>query len=459
MVRAKSVPRDETATVVESVRLIEDMRFFLLTAPANWLGNQIIRRYCLGNDEGYVSCVRRNGLFFITGTDIVRAIMYKFHHFGRTITDRKKFEEGVFLDLRNLRVGNDAVLENPKLEFLDFLHQNQCIRTQKKQKVFFWYNVSHDKLMADALERDIKRERAGQAAVSKASREPALSFNYDSRSDKSIEEQLNSHLSLARFKGTRVNNPDSASSVFSETQKYDSVGSRPSSPIVPNKGRRSREGSETEAPPRKKNRHEIDEEDFPLDYLEREVHFPPMGHENFSQDTFFPPGYGLSAGFFHQQGFSAPLQDSPVNIIRNEDYIIEQSPLPKFPAVPIQMLIPRLTTDNHPYTLLPPLSAHLNHYSSNATFFPLLASDLKPMFDGPTAPNSATQASNLYDAFYHNQSEVRNTSTDTKKTLEFNERLPPLKSANVDHSPVENLARPDIEVIPTPDSSKQASEI
>ncbi|RKP32109.1 STE-domain-containing protein, partial [Metschnikowia bicuspidata] len=177
---AKSkVPRDEVASTIESVRAIEDIRFFLLTAPANWLGNQIIRRYCLSNNDGYVSCVRWNGLFFITGTDIVRCIMYKFQHFGRTITDRKKFEEGVFLDLRNLRVGNDAVLETPKLKFLDFLHKNQCIRTQKKQKVFFWFNVAHDKLMADALERDIKRERSGQSAVSTAVHEPALSFHYD----------------------------------------------------------------------------------------------------------------------------------------------------------------------------------------------------------------------------------------------------------------------------------------
>lgn len=461
MAKSKAVPRDETATVIESVRLIEDMRFFLLTAPANWLGNQIIRRYCLGNDEGYVSCVRRNGLYFITGTDIVKAIIYKFHHFGRTITDRKKFEEGVFLDLRNLRVGNDAVLENPKLEFLDFLHQNQCIRTQKKQKVFFWYNVSHDKLMADALERDIKRERANQTAVSKAAKEPALSFNYDSDSEKSIEEQLNRHLSKARFKGTKVINPDSASSIFSESKRYATVGSRPSSPIEPHKFKRAREDSLLETSPMKKFRSEAedDDDDFPLDYFSKEPPYLPPTQEPFSQDSFMPPSFGYPTGFLQQQGFAAPIQDSPINIIRNDDYIIEQSPLPKFPAVPIQMLIPRLSTENHPYTLLPPLSALPNHWSSNGTFFPLLASDLKPMFGGPSVPNSAVQGPNQHDAHFPNHNDSRNSGGEAKETNEFNERLPPLKSANISHSPVDTLGRSEIEIIPTPDSSKQASDL
>ena len=40
----------------ESLRLIEDLKFFLATAPVNWQENQIIRRYYLNNDQGFV-CV------------------------------------------------------------------------------------------------------------------------------------------------------------------------------------------------------------------------------------------------------------------------------------------------------------------------------------------------------------------------------------------------------------------
>ena len=85
-------------------------------------------------------------MFYITGTDIVRALMFRFHAFGRPVRNVKKFEEGVFSDLRNLKAGTDACLEEPRSEFLELLYKNNCIRTQKKQKVFYWYSVPHDRL-------------------------------------------------------------------------------------------------------------------------------------------------------------------------------------------------------------------------------------------------------------------------------------------------------------------------
>ena len=100
----------------------------------------------------------------------------------------KKFEEGIFSDLRNLKSGTDASLEEPKSPFLDFLYKNNCIRTQKKQKVFYWYSVPHDRLFLDALERDLKREKMGQEATTMAVNEPALSFEFDS--SQSLFEQL-----------------------------------------------------------------------------------------------------------------------------------------------------------------------------------------------------------------------------------------------------------------------------
>lgn len=179
-------------SVEESLRLIDDLKFFLATAPANWQENQIIRRYYLNHDEGFVLCVFWNNLYFVTGTDIVKCLIYRFEQFGRTIVDRKKFEEGIFLDLRNLKCGTDAILEPPKLKFLEFLYKNSCLRTQKKQKVFFWFSVQHDKLFADALERDLKREMADQKTTTRADREPAKSFKYDDL--KLLYEQLQEHI-------------------------------------------------------------------------------------------------------------------------------------------------------------------------------------------------------------------------------------------------------------------------
>jgi transcription factor STE12 len=122
----------------------------------------------------------RDNLFHITGTDIVRSLTYRFLAFGRPVVNNKKFEEGIFSDLRNLKPGTDASLEEPKSEFLDLLYKNNCIRTQKKQKVFYWFSVPHDRLFLDALERDLKREKMGQEPTTRATAEPAMSFYYDS---------------------------------------------------------------------------------------------------------------------------------------------------------------------------------------------------------------------------------------------------------------------------------------
>ncbi len=153
----------------------------------DWQPDQYIRRFLLPTGE-YVSCVLWNNLFHISGTDIVRCLSFRFQAFGRPVKNSKKFEEGIFSDLRNLKSGTDASLEEPKSPFLDFLYKNNCIRTQKKQKVFYWYSVPHDRLFLDALERDLKREKMGQEATTVAVSEPALSFQYDS--SQSLYEQL-----------------------------------------------------------------------------------------------------------------------------------------------------------------------------------------------------------------------------------------------------------------------------
>lgn len=139
-----------------------------------------LNRFMLPSQE-FVTCVLWNGLYHITGTDIVRALVFRFEAFGRPVKNMKKFEEGVFSDLRNLKPGVDASLEEPKSPFLDLLFKYQCIRTQKKQKVFYWFSVPHDRLFLDALDRDLKREKMQQEPTTIVTGEPALSFTYDSK--------------------------------------------------------------------------------------------------------------------------------------------------------------------------------------------------------------------------------------------------------------------------------------
>ncbi|EKG15816.1 Transcription factor STE-like protein [Macrophomina phaseolina MS6] len=179
----QSLPPD----AIVALQQVDNLKYFLISAPVDWQPDQYIRRFLLPTGE-YVSCVLWNNLFHISGTDIVRCLSFRFQAFGRPVKNSKKFEEGIFSDLRNLKSGTDASLEEPKSAFLDFLYKNNCIRTQKKQKVFYWYSVPHDRLFLDALERDLKREKMGQEATTVAVAEPALSFEFDS--SQSLFEQL-----------------------------------------------------------------------------------------------------------------------------------------------------------------------------------------------------------------------------------------------------------------------------
>ncbi|KAI9477824.1 MAG: STE like transcription factor-domain-containing protein [Benjaminiella poitrasii] len=159
------------------LEMIDMLKSFLINAPEDQ-EDKDIQHYDLPTGES-IGCVKWNDAFFITGTDIVRCLVFRFRAFGRPVENMKKFEEGIFSDLRNLKPGSDAILEEPKSAFLNFLFKHNCIRTQKKQKVFYWHAVPHDRLFLDALERDLKREKMGIESTSRAVAYPADNISLD----------------------------------------------------------------------------------------------------------------------------------------------------------------------------------------------------------------------------------------------------------------------------------------
>ncbi|KAH3662253.1 hypothetical protein OGAPHI_005501 [Ogataea philodendri] len=308
-------PSDQTVNSVEaSLRLIDDLKFFLATAPVNWHENQVIRRYFLNKEEGFVSCVYWNNLYFITGTDIVRCIAYKIHHFGRTIIDRKKFEEGIFSDLRALKCGTDAILENPRSPFLKFLHKNQCLRTQKKQKVFFWFSVPHDKLFAEALERDLKKEYGNQPATTKAVCEPSLSMTFDHSIP--LTDQIMKH--IEKDGGARRNDVYDADA----DTKTEQVVRTPVSDQKP-------VGKFQPIKEEQTNNISTDDEDFPLDFLPAES----SGRDHYQYGTT-PDGtcisYGHHPSFYMDPSLYAP---SPGKYYFMDDYLLDQAT----PVVPVMV--------------------------------------------------------------------------------------------------------------------------
>jgi len=201
------------------LKTLDELNYFLSNAPKNWKAGEVIRRFQL-YEHDYVSCVFWENQHYITGTDIVKAITFRFKIQGHEIKNVKKFEEGIFSDLRNLKPGIDSSLEEPKSPFLELLYKNKCIRTQKKQKVFFWYSVPYDRLYQDVLKRDKKRELNGKKSniVIDKSRSPSIK-----RENSKSVESTTSHINM--FKGEMEMNKNSQNSniVYSkwvdETQK------------------------------------------------------------------------------------------------------------------------------------------------------------------------------------------------------------------------------------------------
>lgn len=112
---------------------VDKLKFFLATAPGSFdpspapthdstvLEDRCFNRFPLPTGE-QISCILWNGLYHITGTDIVRALNFRFLAFGRPVKNVKKFEEGIFSDLRNLKAGSDATLEEPKVRLQQCCH-------------------------------------------------------------------------------------------------------------------------------------------------------------------------------------------------------------------------------------------------------------------------------------------------------------------------------------------------
>lgn len=364
--------------VKDSLRLIEDLKFFLATAPAGWQENQVIRRYYLNHDEGFVSCVFWNNLYFITGTDIVRCIVYKFEHFGRKIVDRKKFEEGIFSDLRNLKCDTDAILEPPRSDFLEFLFKNSCLRTQKKQKVFFWFNVPHDKLMADALERDLKKENLGQNPTTIANKEPALSFHYDE--NRSLFSQLAEHMELQKKLTTEISDVKH----FEEVIDADTNSPEYTTSANFNNADDDEFDFLNHETPAQYKVASDNEDDFPLDYFNQDSEIAYNPNEFITLDPTFDLGFvhGVDENFDNfvdPSVFTSGIGDVSNELVHNDEYLIEQTQPLKTPK---PQFYPSIAThhdhniDGEGFPHIPPPSAKyhqtfpdVNHYHSGQMYY------------------------------------------------------------------------------------------
>ena len=136
------------------------LRVFLSTAPTLFDRdkNIEIKSYRLPNGEN-ISCILYNSIFYITSTDIVKITNFRHQLIGRPIHSSyvRKFEEGIFSDLRRLKQYIDWSFEESNSELLDFLVSKKAAKKAKKQKIYHWWSIPHDELFASSVFRTVKR--------------------------------------------------------------------------------------------------------------------------------------------------------------------------------------------------------------------------------------------------------------------------------------------------------------
>ncbi|TPX38126.1 hypothetical protein SmJEL517_g00162 [Synchytrium microbalum] len=157
---------------------VASLKNFLKTAIHSLIANQqspAVVQHHLAADN-IISCVLwngENGDVFISGTDVLKIVEFLLVKLGRPIREGhlKKWEEGLFSDLRQLKVPTGCSLEQPRSRLLQYLFQAGAIRTQKKQKVFKLQAVKIEKLFLEALRRDLKRVEMGQPSTTEVKNE------------------------------------------------------------------------------------------------------------------------------------------------------------------------------------------------------------------------------------------------------------------------------------------------
>ena len=155
---------------------VENLKFFLRNSPLGMINNNEnkISEFTFQNNEK-IHCTLWNGDYLITSTDILRILYYRFHLYGRPIVNSRKFEEGVFSDLRREK---NTILVEPPSEILDFLFKHGAIRSKKKQRLFHWFSIIHEDLFMSALQKEFKREVTKEQTCSFIIHPPPLLDNF-----------------------------------------------------------------------------------------------------------------------------------------------------------------------------------------------------------------------------------------------------------------------------------------
>lgn len=152
LLEASSLPKKTQIELY--AKMLQSLGSFIAHVNENWQPDEECRRFDVFRES--ITCALWNGEGVVSGVDVCKIIMaiYRLNHMGEYPRDRRKFEEGIVSDLRNLRVNEEAFLEDAGSPLLRFLFLINSVRTHKRQKVFKWNAVPFQRLYGDALDRE-----------------------------------------------------------------------------------------------------------------------------------------------------------------------------------------------------------------------------------------------------------------------------------------------------------------
>lgn len=132
-----------------------------------------------------VACIRWNGECYVTVCDVIRILTFRLHVLGYRIANTTKLSEGVYSDLRTCRPGSDYVQLDAGEAVLLAAASVGATQSTKAQRIFRWGSFDHDRLLINALQRDVDRTLRREERVILPRSEPATLFRPE-RSDSSL---------------------------------------------------------------------------------------------------------------------------------------------------------------------------------------------------------------------------------------------------------------------------------
>jgi uncharacterized Zn-finger protein len=119
---------------------------------------------CSEDSNEFISSFYWNEDYYISVIDILKITKFQLKLLGYKIIKQKKFEGYIFSILRSIK---NFKCETSNSKLLNLMYIGNCIRTQKKQKIFYWNNFPHEEIFYEFLDKGMSTVEKTEIPVQK----------------------------------------------------------------------------------------------------------------------------------------------------------------------------------------------------------------------------------------------------------------------------------------------------